>query len=463
MIVLRPRGWLAALPLLFALPAAPAVAGMDCARARTPTEKTLCADAALHRLDDELGAAYARLRAAQQPGQNEALRQAQRGWLKQRDACGSDAECLRQRYDTRLAELQVQQSRALAYRPDDTDRLALEDLRQAIEAARQSNPEFAVETVLAARSLKAEASAIHNERAADGDGPARLPATRPAGVTEDEWAAVLASDLESDAEEGSVSYLLLDLDGDGRRDLVLDSYIGGTGLFSEVSALRRDGDRFLPADLSGAPDAGASLYTINGRGANQSGDWIRLRDRVYAVYRVGAYGEDRLHLLRPLRRVGEVPTLTVRYRYELSVPREQKNSDKGTVRTLDDTLHAALTRAVAAVPADRAWGDAPSRKPLCPVPAGAAQDESGAYFGFGPGHYSYETVADVTVQAGPRCYVGRVVDWFGDYSAKSGLSAQIWIRDPAPGDRQESFDLNGRRRAVGVEAGIGPVVGDNGA
>lgn len=69
----------------------------------------------------------------------------------------------------------------------------------------------------------------------------------------------------------------------------------------------------------------------------------------------------------------------------------------------------------------------------------------------------------MTVQAGPRCYVGRVVDWFGDYSAKSGLSAQIWIRDPAPGERQESFDLNGRRRAVGVEAGIGPVVGDNGA
>jgi hypothetical protein len=162
---------------------------------------------------------------------------------------------------------------------------------------------------------------------------------------------VLASDLESDAEEGSVSYLLLDLDGDGRRDLVLDSYIGGTGLFSEVSALRLYGGRFLPADLSGAPDAGASLYTINGRVANQSGDWIRLRDRVYAVYRVGAYGEDRLHLLRPLRRVGEVPTLTVRYRYELSVPRQQKNSDKGTVRTLDETLHAALTRAVAAVPA----------------------------------------------------------------------------------------------------------------
>ena len=458
----RPRRWFAALTLLFAVPALPALAAMDCARARTPTEKTLCADPALYQLDASLGATYARLRAAQ-PGQNEALRQAQRAWLRQRNDCGADAVCLRGRYESRQVQLQAQLDRAQAYRPDATDRQALEDLRQAIETARQADPEFAVENALAARSLKREATAFRNVRAANGDDLARLPATRPAGVSEDEWAAVLASGLASDAEGGSVSYLLLDLDGDGRRDLVIDSYIGGTGLFSEVSALRRDGARFLPADLQGGPDAGALLYTINGRGANQSGEWIRLRGRVYAVYRVGAYGEDRLYLLRPLRRVGDVPTLTVRYRYELSVPREQKRPDQGAARVLDDTLHAALARAVAGVPVDRAPGDAPGREPLCPVPAGTASDESAAYYGFGPGHYSYETIADVTVQAGSRCYVGRVVDWFGYYSAQSGLAAQIWIRAPGPDGQQDAFDLRGKRRAIGVEPGIGPVAGDNGA
>ncbi len=462
--VLRPRAWFAALPLLLALPTAPAQAGMDCKLARTPTEKTLCADPALYRLDEELGATYARLRAAL-PGQRDALRQSQRDWLKQRDLCGADGDCLRQRYEARAAELQGQLRRAQGYQPDATDRLALQDLRQAVAAARLKDPEMPLETALAALSVKAEATTFANVRAADGDDPARLPAERPPGVTEDEWRAVLASGLDgdSDAEGGNVSYTLLDLDGDGRRDLVVDTYIGGTGLFSDIGVLRRDGARFAPADANGAPDAGGSLYTINGRGANQSGDWIRLRGRIYATYRVGAYGEDRLYLLRPLYRAGDVPTLTVRYHYDLSVPRQQKRPDTNAPRTLDDTLHAALSHALAGLPAGPAKGDAPGDEPLCPVPAGTSLDQRETYNGYGPGHYSYETVGDLTVRIGARCYVGRVVDWFGDYSAKNGLSAQLWIRDPDdPAGKQDAFDLRGKRRAVDIETSIGPVQGDNG-
>lgn len=463
MPLLRLRALPVALLLALTPFAASAAAGMDCGQARTPTEKALCADAALHRLDAELGAVYGKLRAAR-PQQADALRQTQRGWLKQRDLCGADGDCLRQRYETRLAELQGQLRRAQGYQPDATDKLALEDLRQAVAAAARKDPEMPLESVLAAFSTRAESTTFANVRAADGDGQARLPDQRPPGVTEDEWRAVLASglDTDSDAEGGNVSYTLLDLDGDGQRDLVVDTYIGGTGLFSAIGALRRDGARFVPADANGAPDAGGSLYTINGRGANQPGDWIRLRGRVYATYRVGSYGEDRLYLLRPLHLVGDVPTLTVRYRYDLSVPRQQTRQDTGAARTLDEALHAALTRALAGLPPGPAKGDAPGSQPLCPVPAGTRRDEREAYNGYGPGHYSYETVGDLTVQVGPRCYIGRVVDWFGDYSAKGGLSAQLWIRDPDPAGKQDAFDLRGKRRAVDIETSIGPVQGDNG-
>lgn len=67
------------------------------------------------------------------------------------------------------------------------------------------------------------------------------------------------------------------------------------------------------------------------------------------------------------------------------------------------------------------------------------------------------------MRVGPQYYVGRVVDWFGGYSAKDGLSAQLWVRDPDPGGKQDAFDLRGQRRAVDIDTSIGPVQNDNGA
>lgn len=458
---IRPHWLFATLPMALAFFTAPAAAGMDCGQARTPTEKAICADPGLYALDAELGTIYGKLRATRTQ-QADALRQTQRAWLKQRDLCRTDAACLRQRYEARVAELQGQLSRAQAYPPDETDRLALEDLRQAVDAAREKNPEFALETALEALSVRTGVTSFSNVRDKDSDDTAHFPAARPDGVTDDEWRALQASGLDIEAEGGNVGYTLLDLDGDGRRDLAIDAYIGGTGLFSDVSAWRREGSRFVPADAAGngaGSEAGSSLYSINGRGGNQEGNWIRLRDRVYAAYRIGAYGEDRVYLLRPLRSIGDVPTLTVRYRYGLSVPRQQKKED-GTIRTLDDTLHAALTRALTGIDTSQAREAYGGEEPLCPMPAGVSKDDSGDYYSFGPGHYSYEIVGDMAVYAGPRCYVGRVVDWFGSYN-KNGLAAQLWIRDPAPGGKSDTFNLSGKRNVIKLDTSVGPVVGDN--
>jgi glucose/arabinose dehydrogenase/uncharacterized protein YecT (DUF1311 family) len=78
-------------------------ASFDCAKARTPTEKMVCADPALGRLDEELDRVYGT--ALHQSRSPSALRQAQRTWLAtRRDTC-DDAACLRDAYLARLDAL----------------------------------------------------------------------------------------------------------------------------------------------------------------------------------------------------------------------------------------------------------------------------------------------------------------------------------------------------------------------
>lgn len=95
------RATAALLPLL--LPLATHAAGFDCAKAASPTEKTICADAAVSKLDGELAAAWKK--ALAKGGDTAALKAAQLKWLKQRDQCGGDEQCLGDRYRERLASL----------------------------------------------------------------------------------------------------------------------------------------------------------------------------------------------------------------------------------------------------------------------------------------------------------------------------------------------------------------------
>lgn len=367
----------------------------------------------------------------------------------------------------------------VAYEPDSADRIALEELRQAVDAMRKTETEFPLERVLKRLEITTGMTTFSNVRdAKEPDGNARFPQTRPAGVTNDEWRALLRSKIDAGGENGSASYTLVDLDGDGRRDLVLDSYAGGTGLFSYTSALRRDGGTFIGAYRGGVDDLGqdaaggpggamgpAYLFSTNGRGANQAGYWIRLRGRVYAAYQVGYYGIDNIYLLRPFTVVGEVPRLALRYRYQLAVPKIQRDEEKGTTTTLDNALHAALTRALRLVSKEQAKDVGAREKPLCPIPDTATDDERGGYSSFGPGHYTYEIAADMPIWLGRQCHIGRLVDWFGAYSAKGRLSAQIWMRKPGEDEdaQQRSYAVKGVRSAIGVETSIAKVEGDNGA
>ncbi len=105
-------------------------------------------------------------------------------------------------------------------------------------------------------------------------------------ISDDEWQAFLRSSISADSENGKVSFTLIDLDGDGKRDLIIDSYVGGTGLFSYTGVLKRGDDDFAAVNGSDSDngddfDAGVpgALFSINGRGANQWNHWVKINGR----------------------------------------------------------------------------------------------------------------------------------------------------------------------------------------
>jgi uncharacterized protein len=452
-------------------------AALNCGLAATRTDTAICANETLHQRDIKLSSVYAKLIGApsQQRG---SLRQAQMDWLKTRNQCGADESCIMERYDERIGMLRTQLRDVIAYKPDSVDRQALEDLRRAVETMRKIEPEMPFEKVIDRLRIKAGMTSFSN--VIDDNQPgsvAQFPTLKPVGVTSDEWRALLASKIETESENGNASYILMDIDGDGQRDLVVDSYVGGTGLFSYTSVLHREDGKFegsYAATLASAnaqvedsngldDDADRSyLYSINGRGANQGTDWIRVRGRVYVAYRTSYYGEDNVYLLRPLTIVGDVPKLTIQYRYRLSVPKMQKDDSKGSVKTLDNALHAGLTRALGRLSSKRTRDIGNQDKPLCPILGDVKDDDRSAYFGYGPGHYSYEIVGNVPVWVGRQCYVGQVVDWFGGYAPKDGLYAQFWIRKPNRDAEDQTYSIRGVRTATGIKTSIAKVEGDNG-
>ncbi|WP_426400223.1 lysozyme inhibitor LprI family protein [Ralstonia sp. R-29] len=447
-------------------------AGLDCSRVEGNTQTAICNSDELRRLDGQLSSVYGKL-VHMQPGQRSALRQDQLDWLKTRDQCNADENCLTTQYQDRINGLQTRLHDAAAYQPDSTDRQALDDLRQAVEAMRKIDPEFPLEKALDQFRVKTGITKFSNMRV-EGDSLLRFPRKRPAGVTKDEWRALQASHIDGGGENGSASYTLLHIDGKEQRDLAIHSYVGGTGLFTYTSVLRRRGERFEGAytsplaeespvvvgDEASSTYAQEYLYFENLRGRNQSAEWISLRGRVYAAYRNSRYGEDNIYLLRPLSVVGSGPKLTIHYRYRMTMPQVQKTVGEKQATTLDKSLVAALTKALGNVDKEKARDSGPAQEPLCPAPDGVTDVQS--YYGFGPGHYSYEIVGNIPIWVKSQCHVGQLINWFGQYSAKDGLFAQLWMRKPGDVDQQKTYLVYGRRTAIRVDASIASVAGDVG-
>lgn len=441
---IKGRYILSAVLLLFIQPIS--AAAMDCTKAANDVENTICANKTLYELDARMGTLYRQLMTTATATQPE-LKRTQRAWLKTRNACADDVACLDGSYRQRLQALQAQWTQTAMWQPDAVDLQAMNDLQDSIRAENKSHPEFALEHALAARAFDASETSFAGDPVDDSYGEqTTFPKSRPKGVSEDEWKALNASNIDGAAETGRTSYALLDLDNDGRRDLIVETYAGGTGLFTYVETWRRSGERFVKR--SAEPES--SLFYTNDRGANQAISWIKLHDRIYAAYRNSAYGVDNLYLLNPLKVNRQVPTVSVRYAYTLQVPTTQHKEDGTSTYELEADLHTALNQAI--TQAMEVSPGSTNNAPLCPIPPSGAGDDD--YYSYGPTHYAIEKINDLPVMINGECHIGALIDWFGSYSEKSGLFAQLAVRKPGIEASGTAYEVYGRRHLTDISSAL---------
>lgn len=92
-------------------PVAALAASFDCAKAATNSEKLICSESDLSKLDEDLNSAYKA--ALQNHPQAESIKQKQKQWIKERNAC-SDISCLKSQYTARIAQLSLTNNGAAA-------------------------------------------------------------------------------------------------------------------------------------------------------------------------------------------------------------------------------------------------------------------------------------------------------------------------------------------------------------
>jgi hypothetical protein len=358
-------------------------------------------------------------------------------------------------------------SQVIPKQQKDTDNNALKALYSAVLKEQKINPELDLNKIAEQFPLSGNVSHFTLTYADDS----LVSTTKPsADISDDEWQAFLQSDISADSENGKVSLTLVDLDGDGRRDLIIDSYVGGTGLFSYTGILKRNGDAFeaVNSDDSGNGDdfdAGVpgALYSLNGRGANQWSHWVRINGQVYALWYNGQFGEDNLYLLRPFGPSGSgVPAVTIRYRYTLN---DISSPEKGLPLTpaLSDRERSDLLKSLEVMQSSL-LKDKPQSNidaPICPIPPGTSADDADNYYSGVASNYIYETVAYIPVWLNDTCFIGTIFSHHGAY--RHGVDAEITISSPRDDeDIVGDYTISGLRRAISVTSGWKIREGDNG-
>ncbi|MFD1743848.1 lysozyme inhibitor LprI family protein [Rhizobium helianthi] len=89
------------------LPLHAQAASFDCAKTDLAVdEKVICEDRTLNDLDVKMVTTFDILTGLVPMGNRDTLRDEQSAWLKKRQACGSDAACIRSAYQERMRQLE---------------------------------------------------------------------------------------------------------------------------------------------------------------------------------------------------------------------------------------------------------------------------------------------------------------------------------------------------------------------
>lgn len=262
---------------------------------------------------------------------------------------------------------------------------------------------------------------------------------RPDGVSPADWRALAAWPgicERGDGEGRSARLHLIDLDGDGRLDLVRDTYVGGTGLFSQIELIRQGPDGFA-RPLTALDDADARdhmTFSINGRGADQAFDLIALDGRVLVVYRDSIYAEDTITLARPF--AGPTAQDVVRVRYAM----RHRVAPQAADTAYAPALIAAVDRGLAGL------AQPPGTAAKCSERAGDAPRPW-----HGAEHYTFEYAAAFPVRHNGHCVEIVVVNLLSSYRAAGGQSCcMAWVHD-RKGTQIADIPLTTERRVLAVD------------
>lgn len=105
---MTPRVWILSAGAVLAT-SLPALAGdyapLDCSKAHSPAETTICKSYALGQSEARMATLYAVATSLVAMGRRGEFQDQQRAWLTKRDACGDRVGCLEEAYATRIGEL----------------------------------------------------------------------------------------------------------------------------------------------------------------------------------------------------------------------------------------------------------------------------------------------------------------------------------------------------------------------
>jgi uncharacterized protein len=99
---------LALLTVLASYPAAAAdYSPLNCAKAATATEKTICSNYSLGQAEARMATLYQWTTSFLAMGQRGNIQDAQVAFIKKREGCGSNADCIRDGYSARIKEIET--------------------------------------------------------------------------------------------------------------------------------------------------------------------------------------------------------------------------------------------------------------------------------------------------------------------------------------------------------------------